>query len=383
MSNTESPKKAAILAIGTEVTTGEINNTNAAVMAARLSELGFSCDLHIAVPDERNLMNWAIKSATSERDLVIITGGLGPTSDDFTREVIASVAGSKLIWNESSWQVIIKRLDSVSAPHAESNKQQAFFPEGAAIYQNNHGTASAFSISCGNAMVFALPGPPKEIEGIWNDHLHAIISSMAPRERNQIPRRWRCLGVSESKLGELVEESLKGSGFLTGYRSHLPYIDIKIWVPENRSEEFKNNWQPKLEAKIENWIVGRDSDDAADVFRKICENSQPFYINDLATNGYLTQRVFGAARNPQRQISILTSHSSNISTPLKAESLFAEISANIETGQWQLTLTANEIKKSFSEQSRYAGESNAERLRAYIGEKTLLTLTDWMRSLPK
>ena len=383
MIKTESPKKAAILAIGTEVTTGEINNTNAAVMAARLSELGFRCDLHIAVPDERNLMNWAIKSAISERDLVIITGGLGPTSDDFTREVIASVAGSKLIWNESSWQAIIKRLDSVSAPHAESNKQQAFFPEGATIYQNNHGTASAFSISCGNALIVALPGPPKEIEGIWNDHLHAIISSMAPRERNQIPRKWRCLGVSESKLGELVEESLKGSEFLTGYRSHLPYIDIKIWVPENRSEEFKNNWQPKLEAKIENWIVGRDDDDAADILRKLCETSKPFYINDLATNGYLAQRVFGATKNPQRQISILTSHDSNISTPLKSESLFAEISANIETGQWQLKLTANEIKKIFSEKSRYSGQANAERLRAYIGEKTLLTIIDWMRSLPK
>lgn len=383
MIKTESPKKAAILAIGTEITTGEINNTNAAVMAARISELGFNCDLHIAVPDERNLMNWAIKSAISERDLVIITGGLGPTSDDFTREVIASVTGSKLIWNESSWQAIIKRLDSVSAPHAESNKQQAFFPEGATIYQNNHGTASAFSISCGNALIVALPGPPKEIEGIWNDHLRAIISSMAPQERNQIPRRWRCLGLSESKLGELVEESLKGSGFLTGYRSHVPYIDIKIWVPENRSEEFKKNWQPKLEGKIENWIVGRDDDDAADILRKLCDTSKPFYINDLATNGYLAQRVFGAAKNPQRQISILTSHDSNISTPLKSESLFAEISANIETGQWQLTLTANEIKKIFSEKSRYSGQANAERLRAYIGEKTLLTITDWMRSLPK
>ena len=383
MIKTESPKKAAILAIGTEITTGEINNTNAAVMAARISELGFNCDLHIAVPDERNLMNWAIKSAISERDLVIITGGLGPTSDDFTREVIASVTGSKLIWNESSWQAIIKRLDSVSAPHAESNKQQAFFPEGATIYQNNHGTASAFSISCGNALIVALPGPPKEIEGIWNDHLRAIISSMAPQERNQIPRRWRCLGLSESKLGELVEESLKGSGFLTGYRSHVPYIDIKIWVPENRSEEFKKNWQPKLEGKIENWIVGRDDDDAADILRKLCDTSKPFYINDLATNGYLAQRVFGATKNPQRQISILTSHDSNISTPLKSESLFAEISANIETGQWQLTLTANEIKKIFSEKSRYSGQANAERLRAYIGEKTLLTITDWMRSLPK
>ena len=383
MIKTESPKKAAILAIGTEITTGEINNTNAAVMAARISELGFNCDLHIAVPDERNLMKWAIKSAISERDLVIITGGLGPTSDDFTREVIASVTGSKLIWNESSWQAIIKRLDSVSAPHAESNKQQAFFPEGATIYQNNHGTASAFSISCGNALIVALPGPPKEIEGIWNDHLRAIISSMAPQERNQIPRRWRCLGLSESKLGELVEESLKGSGFLTGYRSHVPYIDIKIWVPENRSEEFKKNWQPKLEGKIENWIVGRDDDDAADILRKLCDTSKPFYINDLATNGYLAQRVFGAAKNPQRQISILTSHDSNISTPLKSESLFAEISANIETGQWQLTLTANEIKKIFSEKSRYSGQANAERLRAYIGEKTLLTITDWMRSLPK
>ena len=211
------PHKAAIISIGTEITSGEITNSNASWIASRLTEYGFHCDMQLTVPDQRDLMHWAIEHAINGHGLVIVTGGLGPTTDDFTREVIATAATSKLIWNESAWASITKRLDSVGAPHAESNKQQAFFPDGSTIFPNNHGTAAAFSVRCGRSLILALPGPPREIEGLWNDHIRTFISNMAPTEKSQLPNRWRCLGLSESKLGEIVEDALKDSAFLTGY----------------------------------------------------------------------------------------------------------------------------------------------------------------------
>ena len=372
------PHKVAILAIGTEVTSGEISNANAAKLAGWLTEFGFNCDTHITVPDQRDLMHWALDEAKSSHGLVIVTGGLGPTTDDFTREVIATTSIAKLVWHEDIWAGIVRRLESVGAPIAESNKQQAFFPEGATIYPNNHGTASAFSVRCGKTLVLALPGPPREIEGLWQDHIKNLIASMAPGEKSQTPRRWRCLGLSESKLGEIVEESLKNSALVTGYRSHLPYIDIKVWVPESRQKDFETNWRPKLETDIGQWLVGRDNDDAAETFRQNCPLATPIYILDRATQGYISQRIFSESLQPGCQVTVLTTDYGTPMPPVAEGCIVATVSANIETGAWLLSLTGSGPHKSLNDQSRYKSKIHGERLRAYIGEKTLLTLTQWL-----
>jgi nicotinamide-nucleotide amidase len=377
LKNSPTPN-AAIITIGTEVTAGEIINANAASIAARLTDFGFICDLHLTVPDDRPLMSWSLEHAAKEHALIIVTGGLGPTTDDFTRNVISDITRKPLVWSEDAWQAIIRRLESVGAPFAESNKQQAFFPEGATIIANNHGTAAAFSIQHCNAVIVALPGPPREIEGIWNDSLQEILRPLALGVKGQTPLRWRCLGLSESKLGEIVEEALKDSGFVTGYRSHVPYIDIKVWVAVDRRSEFDASWRPKLETAINNWLVGRDADDAATGFLASLPLATPIFILDRATQGYLPKRIFACTIPPGSQLTIMTSEYSSPMPTLQEGAILVSISANKDTGVWQLSLTGGGPHKIYSEHSRYKGPAHAERLCAYIGERTLLLLQRWL-----
>lgn len=372
------PNNVAILAIGTELTSGEVTNSNAAWLATRITEFGLNCDTHITVPDRRDLMHWALEEAMDGHGIVIVTGGLGPTSDDFTREVIATSATTRLIWNEEAWTQIKKRLESVGAPIVESNRRQAHFPEGATIYPNNYGTAAAFSIRCGRCMIIALPGPPQEVEGLWNDHLKNFIASLAPASKSLKPLRWRCLGISESKLGELVEDSLKESAYLTGYRTNMPYVDVKVWVPENRQVEFENNWQKKLEAVISPWLVGRDGKDTAEKFRSTCPLAVPIYILDRATRGYLAKRVYSEPLLPGCQLTVITSDSTSPMPTVEQGCMVVTVSANHETGAWQLVLTGEGPHESFTEQSRYKGKIHSERLIAYVGEKTMLKLIEWL-----
>ena len=150
------PLKASILAVGTEITAGEILNSNAATLAAHLTEFGYVCDLHLTVPDDRDLMAWAIKHAMAEHGLVIITGGLGPTTDDFTRDVIGLVANRKPVWDESSWAAIVTRLNSLNAPTAKSNRQQASSIRRALTHKNlrRHFEVATFLVAVKRLKVF-------------------------------------------------------------------------------------------------------------------------------------------------------------------------------------------------------------------------------------
>jgi len=372
------PDKVALISVGTEISSGEIINTNAAWISSRITEFGLICDTHITVPDRRDLMHWALEESMKDHGIVIVTGGLGPTSDDFTREVIAASATTRLIWNEDAWNRIKDRLQRVGAPIVESNKRQAYFPEGAAIYENHHGTAAAFSLRCGRSIIIALPGPPQEVEGLWKDHLKNFIANLAPASKSQKPLRWRCLGVSESKIGELVEEALKDSAYLIGYRTHMPYVDVKVWVPENRKVEFETAWQQKLETAVSPWLVSRDSDDTAEKFRQACPLAVPIYVLDRATRGYLAKRVYAEPLSPGCQLTVITSDSTSPMPTVEQGCMVVTISANHDSGAWQLALTGEGPHENFSEQTRYKGQIHGDRLVAYIGEKSMLKLIDWL-----
>jgi molybdenum cofactor synthesis domain-containing protein len=374
MNDQELKIKVAILAVGTELTCGEVVNSNASTIAANLTELGFFCDHHVCLPDDHQLIAQSLHDLVTTHEMIIVTGGLGPTSDDITRNVVADVAGQKLRWNESDWQRIMQRLQSVGAPLAESNKQQAYFPEKATIYPSHHGTASAFSLEVKNSKVFVLPGPPREIAGLWEDHLQSAFSAFAPKDKDQSPEIWHCLGQSESKLGELVEESLSGSGLLTGYRSHMPYIHIKVWIPQKKRSDFEMKWRAKLEGTLAPWLVGRNEFDAALELIHALHHCPNLKIIDRATAGYAASRIFSVLGD-KPGLSVVTTNDDN----LDASERFAVLWANFESGQWNLTLQTPRGHQSHSEQSRYKGHANADRLRAYVAEKSFIKLAEWLR----
>lgn len=380
-------KSVSLLTIGTEITTGEITNGNAAWLSQRLVDLGYVIALHLAVADDRKMIQSALDVCIGHSSLVVVTGGLGPTSDDFTRDEIARFVNRPLIWHETSWQHIVTRLNSLNTVIAESNKQQCWFPEGSEILSNPEGTAAGFYFDdCRRQIEFVvLPGPPREIEAIWNLNLHHRLESRIPQIERLLLKRWITIGLSESKVGEIVEEALAGSGLVTGYRSRIPYIDVKVWIPVSRMPEFRTLWSQKLEVTIAQWLVGRDDDDLATTVWKVCPKDSPHLIWDQATNGLLAARLYSSKAKSEHALAVWTSDDklSALSEEMISSGGIITITADENTGAWRMCYQSKgQIKNEFQETSRYKSAIHAERLRKYICERSLQIMNQWWASSP-
>ena len=283
---------AAILAIGTEITTGQIADANAAWLAEQLSEVDWDVRLIASVPDDMDAMVALIEFAACAAQTVIVTGGLGPTRDDFTREAIARWCGEELVYDLSSWTHIEERLArlGITTP-PETNRQQCFFPRGAKVLTNKNGTANAFQVRRGTVELWSLPGPPSEVKGIWADHMAAPFALARGHADRKRLLRWHCIGQSEARLGELVEAAIGGSSLVSGYRPHMPYVEIKLWCPE---KDWTVNQKPiaKMEAAISQWVIGKDDADLArDLWKALSEVGRPVTVVDYATRGRVAQRL--------------------------------------------------------------------------------------------
>ncbi|MBI2712586.1 MAG: competence/damage-inducible protein A [Bdellovibrio sp.] len=298
---------ASVLAVGTELTTGQIINRNAAWISGELDSLGIEVVLHETVADDRVRILEALERCAKTSHLLFVTGGLGPTSDDFTREIISEWLGLPLEFDENSWQAIQKRLGDFKISIAPSNRQQCFFPKGAEILGNPEGTAAGFRIkrdapNISKAhlgmmeSVWILPGPPNEIRAIWNKGIHPELLRTLPKQTITQLFTWQCLGKSEAELGEITEETLKGSNLKIGYRAHRPYIEIKVWVPEDQLAT-KTQWLERLTQVLAPYTYSRNGEDLVLNFLHHIARADSVEIFDSASGGYLSQRLADSLRH--------------------------------------------------------------------------------------
>lgn len=287
-----------ILAVGTELTSGQTLNRNAAWISRQLQGLGIETREHRTVSDDRGVILQALHDGAESTDLVFVTGGLGPTSDDFTREVIAEFVQAPLEYDPHSWDAIVERLSRRGVPVSESNKQQCFFPKGARILRNSEGTANGFHARTPRVEVFALPGPPREIEAIWKAEIEADLARRFPDPDPVDLRLWQTLGKSEAAIGEITEGALQGSGLQTGYRVHLPYVEVKVWVPRSRAESSRLSLEA-LDRALEPWTVAKDNEDVAELFLRALERLPgEVVVHDALTPGLIADRAFALLRQP-------------------------------------------------------------------------------------
>ena len=163
--------KAEIIAVGTELLLGQIVNTNARDLAAGLSDCGVIVYYQTVVGDNPGRLKDAIKDAYKRVDLVILTGGLGPTKDDLTKEIIAEYFGKKLVLHQPSLDRIKGYFDRMGREMNETNEKQAYMPEGCIILENNCGTAPGLIIENGEKTAILLPGPPKEMNPMFENEV--------------------------------------------------------------------------------------------------------------------------------------------------------------------------------------------------------------------
>ena len=168
---------AEIIAVGSELLLGQITNTNARYISSQLAELGVNVYYHTVVGDNAERLKQAIELAESRADLIIFSGGLGPTKDDLTKETIARHFGTDLVMDETAMLSIEAFFQRMNRPMTENNKKQALVFDGCKVLANDNGMAPGMLYSHGNHIYILLPGPPKEMEPMFQLEAKPLLAS--------------------------------------------------------------------------------------------------------------------------------------------------------------------------------------------------------------
>lgn len=195
---------AEILCVGTELLLGDIVNTNAQYLARRLSELGIFVYHQSVIGDNPERLKDAYKLAFSRSDLVITTGGLGPTKDDLTKEVAFEYFGKESVLHNESLEIIEGYFNKLGKSMSESNKKQAYFPKDAIILPNNNGTAPGCIIDEEGKILITLPGPPKEMKPMFEEA--AIPYLLKYQDGILVSKVLRVIGVGESEAADMLSD---------------------------------------------------------------------------------------------------------------------------------------------------------------------------------
>jgi len=281
-------KMISFLATGNEIIQGDIQDSNGNNFAKLISENGGNIYQHIQVSDKKLEISSALKYLLSKSDAVVVTGGLGPTSDDMTRFAIADVVGSELFFEETAWAHVVKRLESFNLPVTEANRQQALFPSNVELYPNENGTAFGCHLKWQNKHIFMLPGPPKECRPLFVKH---VIPTFI--ENNFFLKKkiysWLTLGLIEGEIAPQIDEMAKPYLVEVAYRWSYPYLEIKLACEDAKSVK---ELIQKLETMITPYLVSRRGQRS---FEELNETLQTFpstiHIKDAVTGGQFSKEM--------------------------------------------------------------------------------------------
>ncbi len=201
--------KAEILCVGTELLLGDIVNTNAAYIARELANLGIDVFYQSVVGDNDGRLKGSLDLAFSRADIVVLTGGLGPTYDDLTKETVAQYFGAPMEMDQASLDSITMFFDSIGKPMTENNKKQAIMPKGATIFPNRWGTAPGLAITDGKHTAVLLPGPPREMKPMFDNCVVPYL--MKYSDKTLVSRSIRMFGIGESQVEDMLYDMMKSA----------------------------------------------------------------------------------------------------------------------------------------------------------------------------
>lgn len=204
----ENNKVVEIVCVGTELLLGNIVNTNAAFLAEECARLGLSCYYQTVVGDNEERLTETLKLALSRADIVILSGGLGPTEDDLTKEVAAKVAGKEFYMHEESKERLVKYFEKRGLTLTENNYKQALIPEGAVVLTNNNGTAPGVIIPYENKHIVLLPGPPVELKPMFHESVVPYLQKLS--DVTLVSRTVKIVSVGESIAETMIKDLIDG-----------------------------------------------------------------------------------------------------------------------------------------------------------------------------
>lgn len=286
--------KAEIIAVGTELLLGDILNTNARFLSQQLSFLGIDVYYQEVVGDNPNRMKEVIHQAVGRSDVVILSGGLGPTEDDLTKEITAEYFGLPMYFDESVMEEMTRYLNGNVPP---ANKKQAYIPEGATVIHNPYGTAPGIIIDCDGKIAVLLPGPPRELEPLFLEQVAPFLKSRS--EFVMKSKVLRLFGSGESSVAEKVKDLMDSANPTLAPYAKDSEVTLRITAKAQSSEEADAlicGMQEKVEKRVGQYVYGYDDEEMKQVvYRLLLERGMTIAAAESCTAGMLTAML---ADNP-------------------------------------------------------------------------------------
>ncbi|MBE7022281.1 MAG: competence/damage-inducible protein A [Ruminococcaceae bacterium] len=251
--------KAEIIAVGTELLVGDILNTNAQFLSRRLFALGIDVYYQTVVGDNPDRLTKAVSLAFSRADTVIFSGGLGPTDDDLTKETVASYFGVPLLFHEEIAEQITSYLHR---PCSESNKKQAYIPEGAFILENKRGTAPGVILEHEGKTAILLPGPPRELLPMFSEMVEPYLKARSGFVMAE--RMVRLFGIGESSVGDMIRDLMESANPSVAPYAKDSEVTLRIAAKAQTQEEAEaliKEMHERLKERLGAYIYGYDEQD--------------------------------------------------------------------------------------------------------------------------
>lgn len=285
---------AEIVSIGTELLLGEINDTNATWIAQQLKDIGLNLFYRSTVGDNEGRITDVLKLAMSRADIVITTGGLGPTVDDMTRQAVANAVSQKLEFRQELMDDIALKFSRFNTKMTENNRLQAMMPEKAIVIENPVGTAPSFIVETDHGAIISLPGVPREMKYLME---HAVLPYLRRKMGTSAIIKLRILrtaGAGESWLGEHLTDLMKLENPTVGTAAHSGQTDIRITAKaasEAEADTLIADMEKEVRARVGEFIYGTDKELVETVLINLLrENHIQVALSETGTEGALRQR---------------------------------------------------------------------------------------------
>jgi len=290
--------RAEIICVGTELLLGDILNTNAQYLSRALSELGIGVYNQQVVGDNRERLEQAVRIAKERSDIVIFSGGLGPTDDDLTKQTVAAVYNDELVHNEEVEEKIRIHFEKMNRIMTDNNKKQAYVPKRGRYLPNDNGTAPGIMFIDGEKLAVLLPGPPRELEPMMANQVMPILSRLVKGVIKSRYVKTMCIGESmlETKIAHFLEsENPTAALYAKGDGEVTIRLTAKA-LEEKEANEMLDEQYRALEAEIGEYIYGVDVDNAETVIVNTLKRTmQSVAVAESCTGGKIASRITSVA----------------------------------------------------------------------------------------
>lgn len=285
--------KCEILSVGTELLLGDILNTDAQFLARELAAMGFTMQHQATVGDNPERLREALEHALSRSDIIITSGGLGPTADDITKEICAEVMGIPLVLHEESLQRMLDFFRHRKSGMPETNRKQAYLPEGGIVFRNEHGTAPGCAMERDGKCIICLPGPPRELYPMFNNFVKPYLSEKSGMVI--ISHNVRTFGIGESLMAETAGELLNMQNPTVAPYAKDGEALLRVTAraeTEAKAEELIKPVIEEIEKLLGKFIYGIDVSSIQEkVVELLKEKKMKIGLAESCTAGYIAKRI--------------------------------------------------------------------------------------------